>query len=112
MRGLRSSEIEIMLLNISRCAGVFLRNTLKPSVLSLTECHSWLSPFPPHPRDVAATRVRQKPEVAWSLSSPWSPDPPGLCDRGRRGEKSVEPLLFPTKRPYSAGETLVLYQYR
>ena len=39
-RGLGSSEIEIMLLIISRCAGVFLRNTLKPSVLSLTECHS------------------------------------------------------------------------
>src|SRR5271157_5103888 len=36
-----------MLLIISRCAGVFLRNTLKPSVLSLTECHSWLSPFLP-----------------------------------------------------------------
>ncbi len=34
-RGLGSSEIEIMLLIISRCAGVFLRNTLKPSVLSL-----------------------------------------------------------------------------
>ncbi len=45
MRGLRSSEIEIMLLIISRCAGVFLRNTLKPSVLSLTECHSYLTPF-------------------------------------------------------------------
>jgi len=65
-----------------------------------------------HPRDVAATRVRQKPEVGWSLPSPWSPDPPGLCDRGRRGEKSVEHLLLPTKRPYSAGETLVFYQYR
>jgi hypothetical protein len=32
-----------MLLIISRCAGVFLRNTLKPSVLSLTECHSCLT---------------------------------------------------------------------
>src|SRR5208337_496602 len=30
-----------MLLIISRCAGVFLRNTLKPSMLSLTECHSF-----------------------------------------------------------------------
>src|SRR5271157_214665 len=65
-----------------------------------------------HARDVAAARVPQKPEGGWSLPSPWSPDPPGLCDRRRRGEKSVEPLLFSTKRPYSAGETLVLYQYR
>src|SRR5208337_3037940 len=32
-----------MLLIISRCAGVFLRNTLKPSVLSSTECHSFLN---------------------------------------------------------------------
>src|SRR5271157_458544 len=30
-----------MLLIISRCAGVFLRKTLKPNVLSLTECHSF-----------------------------------------------------------------------
>src|SRR5271166_1048387 len=36
-----------MLLIISRYAGVFLRNTLKPSVLSLTECHSFLTPYPP-----------------------------------------------------------------
>src|SRR5271166_6470393 len=36
-----------MLLIISRYAGVFLRNTLKPSVLSLTECHSFLTPFLP-----------------------------------------------------------------
>src|SRR5271167_1385701 len=35
-----------MLLIISRCASVFLRNTLKPSVLSLTECHSFQTPFP------------------------------------------------------------------
>ncbi len=34
-----------MLLIISRCAGVFLRNTLKPSVLSLTECHSYQEPI-------------------------------------------------------------------
>src|SRR5271165_6602475 len=34
-----------MLLIISRYAGVFLRNTLKPSVLSLTECHSCQSIF-------------------------------------------------------------------
>ena len=61
-----------------------------------------------HPREVAATRVRQKPEGGWSLPSPWSPDPPGLCDRRRRGDKTVERLLLPTKRPYSAGETLVL----
>src|SRR5208283_4780754 len=33
-----------MLLIISRCAGVFLRNTLKPSVLSSTECHSTQRP--------------------------------------------------------------------
>src|SRR5208337_3411233 len=38
-----------MLLIISRCAGVFLRNTLKPSVLSLTECHSSLSRLPAWP---------------------------------------------------------------
>src|SRR5208337_2588918 len=37
-----SSEIEIMLLIINRCVGVFHRNTLNPSVLSLTECHSSL----------------------------------------------------------------------
>jgi len=43
--GLRSSAIELMLLIISRCAGVFLRNTLKPGVLSLTECHSFLIPY-------------------------------------------------------------------
>ena len=35
-----------MLLSINLCAGVFLRNTLKPSVLSLTECHSILDSFP------------------------------------------------------------------
>jgi hypothetical protein len=34
-----------MLLIISRYAGVFLRNTLKPSVLSLTECHSCQEPI-------------------------------------------------------------------
>ena len=34
-----------MLLSISRCAGVFLPNTLKPSVLSLTECHSCQEPI-------------------------------------------------------------------
>src|SRR5271165_6665870 len=34
-----------MLLIISRYAGVFLRNTLKPSVLSLTECHSFQTPL-------------------------------------------------------------------
>src|SRR5271157_996321 len=34
-----------MLLIIGRRAGVFVRNTLRPSVLGLTECHSWLSPF-------------------------------------------------------------------
>ena len=34
-----------MLLIISRCASVFLRNTLKPSVLSLTECHSCQEPI-------------------------------------------------------------------
>src|SRR5208337_2571581 len=44
-QGFPSSEIEIMLLIICRRAGVFVRNTLRPSVLSLTECHSWLSPF-------------------------------------------------------------------
>src|SRR5271157_6481313 len=44
-QGLPSSEIEIMLLIIGRRAGVFVRNTLRPSVLGLTECHSWLSPF-------------------------------------------------------------------
>ncbi len=27
-------------------SGVFLRNTLKPNVLSLTECHSFLTPYP------------------------------------------------------------------
>ncbi len=43
--GLGSSEIENMLLIISQCAGVFLRNTLKPSVLSLTECHSHQEPI-------------------------------------------------------------------
>ena len=47
--GLGSSEIEIMLLIISRCAGAFLRNTLNPSVLSLTECHSSLSRLPAGP---------------------------------------------------------------
>jgi len=47
--GLGFSEIEIMLLIISRYAGVFLRKTLKPSVLSLTECHSFLTPFLPVP---------------------------------------------------------------
>ena len=35
-----------MLLIISRCAGAFLRNTLNPSVLSLTECHSFQTLFP------------------------------------------------------------------
>src|SRR5208337_1343344 len=44
-QGFPSSEIEIMLLIICRRAGVFVRNTLRPSVLGLTECHSWLSPF-------------------------------------------------------------------
>src|SRR5208283_187361 len=39
-QGLPSSEIEIMLLIIGRRAGVFVRNTLRLSVLSLTECHS------------------------------------------------------------------------
>src|SRR5271157_5766576 len=39
-QGLPSSEIEIMLLIIGRRAGVFVRNTLRPSVLGLTECHS------------------------------------------------------------------------
>src|SRR5208283_1810406 len=34
-----------MLLIICRRAGVFVRNTLRPSVLGLTECHSWQSPF-------------------------------------------------------------------
>src|SRR5271157_2960028 len=34
-----------MLLIIGRRAGVVVRNTLRPSVLGLTECHSWLSPF-------------------------------------------------------------------
>ena len=43
--GLGSSEIENMLLIISQCAGVFLRNTLKPSVLSLAECHSHQEPI-------------------------------------------------------------------
>src|SRR5208337_4241128 len=45
MQGLPSSEIEIILLIIGRRAGVFVRNTLRPSVLGLTECHSWLSHF-------------------------------------------------------------------
>src|SRR5271166_6041876 len=46
-RGLGSGEIEIMLLITSLCADVFLRNTLKPNVLSLTECHSFLIPYLP-----------------------------------------------------------------
>src|SRR5271157_5600871 len=33
-----------MLLIIGRRAGVFVRNTLRPSVLGLTECHSILAP--------------------------------------------------------------------
>jgi len=32
-----------MLLIIGRRAGVFVRNTLRPSVLGLTECHSFLT---------------------------------------------------------------------
>src|SRR5208282_5888259 len=47
-QGFPSSEIEIMLLIIGRRAGVFVRNTLRPSVLGLTECHSFLLPFHPH----------------------------------------------------------------
>ena len=48
-QGLPSSEIEIMLLIIGRCAGVFVRNTLRPSVLGLTECRSSLSRLPAWP---------------------------------------------------------------
>src|SRR5208283_675141 len=44
-QGLPSSEIEIMLLIIGRRAGVFVRNTLRPSVLGLTECHSYLTRY-------------------------------------------------------------------
>ncbi len=40
----------------------------------------------------------------------WSPDPSGLCDRRRRGEKRVQSLLFPTTRPFSTCETLVLHK--
>src|SRR5271157_551253 len=42
-QGLPSSEIEIILLIICRRAGVFVRNTLRPSVLGLTECHPYLA---------------------------------------------------------------------
>src|SRR5271157_610776 len=51
-QGLPSSEIEIMLLIICRRAGVLVRNTLRPSVLGLTECHSCQSHDRPsaHPR--------------------------------------------------------------
>jgi|SRR5208282_1954311 len=42
-QGLPSSEIKIMLLIIGRRAGVFVRNTLRPSVLGLTERHSYLT---------------------------------------------------------------------
>ncbi len=48
-QGLPSSEIEIMLLIIGRRAGVFVRNTLRPNVLGLTECHSSLSRLPAWP---------------------------------------------------------------
>src|SRR5271157_1686957 len=34
----------------------------------------------------------------------WSPDPPGLCDRRRRGAKRAQSLLFDTARPSSAGK--------
>jgi len=44
MQGLPSSEIEIILLIICRRAGVFVHNTLRTSVLGLTECHSWRPP--------------------------------------------------------------------
>src|SRR5271157_3636599 len=44
-QGLPSSEIEIILLIIGRRAGVCVRNTLRPSVLGLTECHSLVKPF-------------------------------------------------------------------
>src|SRR5271157_235268 len=44
-QGLPSSEIEIILLIIGRRAGVFVRNTLRPSVLGLTECHSCQEPI-------------------------------------------------------------------
>src|SRR5271157_3970657 len=57
-----------MLLLISRCAGVFLRKTLKPNVLSLTECHSSLSRLPAWP--VLRSPLLERPGIgsAWHAS--------------------------------------------
>ncbi len=59
-----------MLLTISRCTGVFLRNTLKPNVLSLTECHSCQEPLMSCPLLPRGARSVADPysDLAWGAN--------------------------------------------
>jgi len=62
--------------------------------------------------DFPLPHARPVPVKSWSCTTwfgRWSPDPPGLCGRRRRAEKTAQSLLFPTARPSSTGEKLVLY---
>ncbi len=98
--GLGSSEIDLMLLIISRCAGVFLRNTLKPSVLSLTECHSVLDPD--HSCRAAVARL-----IVWlavNHRKPCSPETNSYCDASQRLPLGViVELVHQTARKIEAG---------
>jgi hypothetical protein len=79
-----------MLLNISRCAGVFLRNPLKPSVLSLTECHSCQEPI--------SGTLMQESRFSVPDTFPLAEDSSELTDSGREPTHCVAPwevLLAP-----------------
>src|SRR5271157_3283481 len=60
-----------MLLIIGRRAGVFVRNTLRPSVLGLTECHSSRDQKLP-PLDADSVKRFSRPDIAEVVRTLWS----------------------------------------
>src|SRR5271157_1756337 len=98
-----------MLLIIGRRAGVFVRNTLRPSVLGLTECHSFLTRFP---RIDASVPDRREAVQAQGDVTMWVRVKVESCDTdaktfeasgerltfGRNAdcEVAVDPVAFPT----------------
>src|SRR5271157_6078518 len=79
-----------MLLIIGRRAGVFVRNTLRPSVLGLTECHSCQEPISGTLMEesrflVPDTFVASAPK----MKRPWWPGSAG--ERGLTGPAGGDP---------------------
>src|SRR5271157_3663933 len=86
-----------MLLIIGRRAGVFVRNTLRPSVLGLTECHSFLNlnpdldPSPDLDPDLEEQAGNNFPELSESRTKLWQ----GLLTLPTRRPKDRSPTRTP-----------------